>query len=146
MKKLMLAALGAATMCFATPAMAQEWPIKAGDYWEVSAIKIDDGAGLKYAQHLAGQYRASQDYAVSQGWIKGYHILANSHPREGEPDLYLIVIFDEWVSEEEGERRAAQYREHMKTTVAKQQEESGERATYRTLAGNMLLRDMNWSN
>lgn len=146
MKKLMLAALGAATMGFASPVMAQEWPVVPGDYWEVTAIKIDDGANLKYAQHMAGRYRASQDYAKSQGWITDYHILLNTHPREGEPDVYLVVIFDKWITAEEGERRAAQYREYMQTTVAKLEAESGERASYRTIAGTMLLRDLNWRN
>lgn len=28
-----------------------------GDYWEVTGIKIVDGAGLKYGRHLAGEWR-----------------------------------------------------------------------------------------
>src|SRR5688572_26067160 len=47
-----------------------------------------------YADHLAGQYRKSMDFQKSKGWIKDYYILSNGNKRAGEPDLYLVTIFD----------------------------------------------------
>ena len=42
MHQTILAALGAATMAFASPAIAQDFPVKGGDYWTVAEVTIDD--------------------------------------------------------------------------------------------------------
>ena len=94
MRKLMLAALGAATMLTTVPAAAQELPIKGGDYWDVQAVTIDDGHFGDYADFLAGQFRKESEFAKSKGWLKGYYILSNVNARDGEPDLYLVRISD----------------------------------------------------
>ena len=71
MRKTMIAALGAATMLFAVPAAAQDFPVKGGDYWTVGEITIDDGHFGDYADHLAGLYRRTSDFAKSKRWSRG---------------------------------------------------------------------------
>ena len=93
MRKTMIAALGAATMLFAVPAAAQDFPVTGGDYWTVAEITIDDGHFGDYADHLAGLYRKSIDFQKSKGWIKASYILANVNKRAGEPDLYLVTTY-----------------------------------------------------
>lgn len=134
----------AALLVFAcTTVLAQDNPNpwKAGNYWTVSGIKVKEGHALKYAQHLANEWQKQQEFAKSKGWISGYHVLTNSNRREGEPDVYLVVITDRMVGTEEGEKRAAEYRAFMQTTVEKLQAEAGDRAEYRTQTGSMLLRE-----
>ena len=146
MKRLGFAA-AAVLLAFATPAAAQDdYPLKASEWVEVSGIKIADGHFLDYANHLATLWRKSEDFAKEQGWINGYEILLNTHPREGEPDLYLVVRFNEFESPEEGERRDKLYRQHMEMTISQMQEASGDRAEYRTLVGDMLLRKLVWKD
>lgn len=41
-------------------------------------------------------------------------------------------------------RREKAFNAYMQTTAAKQQEASGQRASYRKLAGSMLLRNNTW--
>jgi len=67
MHKLTLAALGAATLLFTTAAPAQELPLKSGDYWDVGAIKIDDGHFGDYADFLAGQFRMAATGCFGEG-------------------------------------------------------------------------------
>ncbi|MCJ7421976.1 hypothetical protein [Sphingomicrobium astaxanthinifaciens] len=142
MKRLMLAAgLAAATM-WATPAAAQDWPMTPGSYWEVTGIDIDDGHMLDYANWLASSWKRGQEFAKQQGWIKGYHILNNVHARHDEPDIYIVTIFDDMVSPEEGERRRKAFQQHMERTAAQLQQESGQRATFRHVGSTVLLRDM----
>ena len=43
MRKMMLAALGAATMLFAFPAVAQDIPLTTGNFWNVTEVTIDAG-------------------------------------------------------------------------------------------------------
>ena len=105
MRKLMIAALGAATMAVAMPAAAQELPVKSGDFWDVTSVKIDDGHFADYADFLANDFRKQSEFAKSKGWIKGYYILSNVNPRGDEPDLYLVA--DLRPRADTGGRRAA---------------------------------------
>lgn len=148
MKRIFSTALAASCLALAVPAAAQDdpWPFEAGEYVEVTGIEIADGASLKYALWLAGEWRANSDFAVSQGWLNSYEILMNTHPRAGEPDLYLVRRFPSFVDNEEGDRRDAIMRERYRRSVETLEEESADRATYRTAVSDMLLRKMEWDD
>ena len=142
MNKLTLAAFGAATMLFATPLAAQDFPVKGGDYWTVSEITIDDGHFGDYADHLAGLYRKTVDFQKSKGWIKASYILANVNKRANEPDLYLVTISDKLTTPAEDEARAKEVNAYLQSSARQADAQSGERAKYRHLGGNMLLQEL----
>ena len=142
MRKIMLAALGAATMAFAVPAAAQDFPVKGGDYWTVAEITIDDGHLGDYADHLAGLYRKSIDFQKSKGWIKDSHILSNINKRSGEPDLYLVTIADRPTTPAEDETRAAATNAFLQSSARQGDSQSGARAKFRHLGGSMLLQEL----
>ena len=142
MHKLTLAALGAATLLFATPLAAQDFPVKGGDYWTVSEITIDDGHFGDYADHLAGLYRKTVDFQKSKGWIKASYILANVNKRANEPDLYLVTISDKLTTPAEDEARAKEVNAYLQSSARQADAQSGERAKYRHLGGNMLLQEL----
>jgi hypothetical protein len=144
MRKFMMAALGAAAMVCAVPAAAQDFPLKGGDYWNVAEISIDDGHFGDYADHLAGAYRKTEDYAKSKGWIKNYYILSNVNKRAGEPDLYLVTISDHVSTPAEDEARAKEMDAYLKSSARQEDAQSGARAKFRKLGGNMLLQEMNY--
>ena len=119
-----------------------EPPFIPGDYWEVTGIKTADGAGLKYARWLAGEWRKNSEFAKSQGWIKDFMVINNVHARSDEPDLYLIRVFENMATVEQGEERRKKYLEWAKKSMDKMAEESGNRAEYRTVMSTSLLRHM----
>ena len=123
-----------------------EWPFIGGDYWEVTGIKTADGAGLKYARWLAGEWRKNSEFAKSQGWIKEFMVISNVHARSDEPDLYLIRVFENMATVQEGEERSKAYRDWVKKSMDKRQEESGSRAEYRTFMSTSLLQNMKFRN
>jgi len=139
-----LALIGVLSVAFVGSAIAQdnEDPFKRGAYWEVTGIHVNDGSGLKYANHLANNWIRNQEFAKSKGWISAYHVLSNAYPRKGEPNVYLVTIFKEMTGPEEDDRRAKEWMEFNKSTMAKMQAESGERAEYRTVGSEMLLMEM----
>jgi len=142
MARLFWAAAAAAFLLSTAPALAQEAsPWKAGNYWNVSSIKVKEGATLTYANHLANVWQKQQDFAKSKGWISGYHVLSNPFPREGEPDLYLITVTDRMVQSDESDKRNAEMRAHMKMTQQEMVAAAGQRAYDRTNVGNMQLRE-----
>ncbi len=115
---------------------------KNGDYWEVSSIKVADGQWLNYAKHLSKQWRDSMEFAKSKGWIKGYKVVVNQYPREDEPDLYLITMFEEMATKAQEDERYKAYMEWSKASMAEMQKGSGERVAMRHLGSNSLLREV----
>jgi len=142
MHKTLVAALGAATMLFATPAIAQDFPVTGGDYWTVAEITVDDGHFGDYADHLAGLYRKSLDFQKSKGWIKASYILSNVNKRSGEPDLYLVTIADRPTTPAEDEARANATNAFLQSSARQGDAQSGARAKYRTLGGSILLQEL----
>ncbi len=142
MSKFLLAA-AAACLFAAAPVMAQanENPWKSGVFWEVTGIHVKDGSGLTYANHLATSWQPNMEFQRSKGWIKGYHVLMNEFPRQGEPDIYLITTFDALPSPEEQERRTTEMRAFTKMSMAQATAASGQRAEYRTVGSQILLRE-----
>ena len=141
-KTLFVLALGASSMMVASGVIAQEWPFVGGDYWEVTGVDIHDGAGLKYANWLAAEWRKESEFAKSKGWVKDYMVLANVHNRSDEPDLYLISVMENIASGPEGEKRYKEYMDWQTKTVEQMQGESGNRAEYRTVMSTSLLQEL----
>lgn len=142
-KQMVLAVVGALALVVSLPATAQdENPWKAGNYWNVSGIHIKDGGGLKYAQYLATEWVKTQEYAKAQGWISDFMVLSNTHPREGEPNLYLVTISPSLASSDEADKRGKMMREFNKTSIAQMQAQSAGRAEIREVGGQMQLRQL----
>lgn len=129
----------AAPTIWAAPAMAEDFPLIAGSYTEMSGIFVQDGGSLAYAQFLAGQWKKEQEFAKSKGWISGYHIYQNVNARDGEPNLYLATTFPRIVDAVEGERRNKEYEAWDRSTNAERDAASSNRAKFRTLKGSMML-------
>ena len=146
MRKIIFAAATAAALTLSAPAAAQNFPLAAGEYWEVSGIDVDDGAGVKYANWLATEWRQFNDYAKSQGWISDYLILTNVHNRKDEADFYLITKYASLPDAAESERRAAAFRQQAQRTDTQLATESGQRAQYRHVLNTQLLQEMKFRN
>ena len=131
-------------MLIATPAAAQELPLVTGDFWNVAEVTIDDGQFATYADHLAGQYRKSMEFQKSKGWIKDYYILSNNNKRAGEPDLYLVTIFDHVATPAEDIQREKEINAYLAENTRQGIAKSGDRAKYRKLGGNFLLQELKY--
>ncbi len=129
-----------AALTFATAAPAQESSYDFGGYWDVTGIHVEDGQFENYMDHLANAWRSSMAYSQSQGWISGYTVLVNSFPRENEPDLILISMFEEWPSQAEQDQRQDMMEAHMQATVRQMDTAFGNRQTMRRIGSNSLYR------
>ena len=142
-RTILTAAAIAFTLPMSVSAVAQDFPLVAGEYSEVSGIFVNDGAEFKYAQHLADQWVTIQEFAKSKGWISDYKILVNVNPRNGEPHIYLMRTFPSMPDAAEQARRTAAYAEWDELNRTQEQliAESGNRAEYRTIQSSMLLQE-----
>ncbi|MDP9422325.1 MAG: hypothetical protein M3Q19_05735 [Pseudomonadota bacterium] len=142
MRNAMLTALGAATMLLAAPAAAQEVPLIPGDFWEVAEIDVNDGQFSNYADYLAGRWRQNQEFAKSKGWIKDYMIFAVQNARAGEPDLYLVTIFDRIPTAAESMAREKEFDAFLQTNARKEDAAFAARGPMRKVGGSMLMQRM----
>ena len=142
MRMMMLAALGASMMMLSVPAAAQDIPLVGGNFWNVTEVTIDDGHFSTYADYLAGQYRKQEQFAKSKGWIKDYYILSNNNKRSGEPDLYLVEVFDHVTTPAEDIAREKEMNAYLAQTTRQGEAGSANRAKYRHIGGTMLLQQL----
>ncbi|MEL7196733.1 MAG: hypothetical protein AAFY42_02750 [Pseudomonadota bacterium] len=140
-KSLIAAAAIAVSLPLAAPAAAQEFPLVAGEFADVSGIYVEDGGEVKYAQHLADQWMAAQEFAKSKGWISDYKVYINLYPRDGEPNVYLMVTYPSMPDAAESERRNAAYNEWASKNDEQMIAESGDRAEYRRIVSTTLLQE-----
>jgi hypothetical protein len=136
------AALAAASLACAGPLAAQDLPFAYGDYWEVSEISVDDGGNAQYIDFLASQWKKSQEFAKSKGWISEYHALANLNKRAGEPDYYLVTQFSHMPDAAEAAARDKAYADYMQSSMRQMEAQSGERAKFRHVMGSELLGEL----
>jgi hypothetical protein len=127
-------------------ALASDWPMTPGDFWEVTGVHLKDGGALAYTSFLATEWKADQEFAKSKGWIKGYMVLSNAYARKGESDLYLIVISERLASGPEADKRGDEYVAWKKKTVAQMQKESGNRVEFREIESSLLLQELKFRN
>ena len=137
-----LVALGALSVLLVGRAAASEWPVVAGDYWDVTGIYIKDGGNLKYMTYLAGEWRKLQEFAKSKGWIKSYMILQNTNPRSGEPSIYLVVTMEGVASGAESEKRNKEFEAWSKKSNETLESEAGNRADIREVKDDLLLQEL----
>ena len=123
-------------------AMADDWPMVQGDFWEVTGVHLKDGGALTYANFLATDWKADQEFAKSKGWIKAYMVISNAYARKGEPDLYLVTVTDRLASGPEGEKRNEEYMAWRKKSAAQMQKESGNRLEVREIESSLLLQEL----
>ncbi|MEP7349793.1 MAG: hypothetical protein ABI668_07555 [Sphingorhabdus sp.] len=144
MRKLLFAALVAAPIAIAlsSPAAAQNYPLDYGDFSDVTGIDILDGGGVEYANYLATEWRKNQEFAKSKGWISDYKVYSNLYPREGEPDLYLMVTYTSMPDAAESMRRDEAYREFTKKNDTQMSAESGNRGKFRKIMSTSLLGEL----
>jgi hypothetical protein len=143
MKKFAIAAVSAACLAFAAPAAAQDLAYTPGNYWSIGMIDVEDGQFDTYMDYLSGNWRRQLEFARQRGWISGYHILVNTHPRDGEPDLYLLTLQPRLPNPQEEVERMRLVEQHMSQTARQMEASSGERVRMRRQMGTMLLQELN---
>ncbi|WP_411290303.1 hypothetical protein [Sphingorhabdus sp.] len=134
------AAMVAATL--AAPVMAQESNYKPGTVWEASRIDVLPGQFENYMDYLATTWKKNQDLAKSEGIVLDYHVLAVNNPRQGEPDLVLIVEYKDYQTTAQQEAFRKKVNAMMAMDDRKQATANGERGKMRDLMGSTEYQEM----
>jgi hypothetical protein len=124
------------------PAMAQESSYKPGTVWEVGRINVLPGQFENYMDWLAGQWKKVNDLAKAEGIVAEYHVLGSTHPREGEPDLILIVEYKDYQTTAQQEAFNKKVNAMLAQTDRSATTASGERAKMREQLGSVQYQEL----
>lgn len=123
----------------ATPAAAEDSRYEPGNVWYVSDIDVLDGQFENYMTWLADEWVKFRKLNSIHGNEVGYHVLANTNPRDGEPDLFLVTINKDFVKVAEALATEKKINEAMAKDRKQFEKESVERAPMRKVMGNIEL-------
>lgn len=132
----------AASLAFATPLAAQESSFTPGDFWDVSAIDVLDGQLDNYMDYLAGSWKRQQEFAKSKGYIKSYQVIANTYPRAGEPDIYLVTVYSKFPDAAEQLRQQKEFEAFMKADSRALGKQYADRGTMRKSLGVTQMQEL----
>lgn len=134
------AAMIAATL--ANPALAQESSYKPGSVWEASRIDVLPGQFENYMDFLSTTWKKNQELAKAEGIVLNYHVLAVNNPRQGEPDLVLIVEYKDYQTTAQQEAFQKKVNAAMAMDNRKQASANGERSKMREGLGSTEYQEL----
>ena len=88
------------------------------------------------------QWRRNQEFAKSKGWIRDYHIFGTVNARAGEPDLYLVSVYDRQPTAAEQMAREKEMNAFLQQDTRQQDTAFGGRANMRKIGGSMLMQEL----
>ena len=123
----------------ATPAVAEESRYESGNVWYVSDIDVLDGQFENYMTWLADEWVKFRKLNAMYGNEVGYHVLVNTTPRLGEPDLFLVTIYKDFQKIAESQATEKKINEAMAKDRKQFEKEGAERAPMRKVMGSIEL-------
>lgn len=114
-----------------------------GSVWEAHGIKVKSGQFENYMDHLAGTWKDSYEMGKEEGYVLDYHVLAATHPREGEADLVLVVEFKDFVTTAQRKAVWEKIQKKMSTDDRKSDKEYGDREVMRESLSSSQYQELN---
>jgi len=136
---------GAALMVAATMAVsaaAQEWPTRDGSVFVASAVDVLPGQYPAYLDYLATDWKKEMEWGKAQGYILSYKVLRVNHPRNGEPDLVLVIEYKDYGSIAERAEIGKRYNAAMGTNARQRAPKNAEREKMRTSMGSTEYQEL----
>ena len=144
-KGLALAAV-AGTMAFAAPAISQDNTrvYDQGSVWIVSPVTTKPGQFNAYINDLSKVWRVYLEAGMADGDVLSYKMLSVSFPRDGEPNLLLLVEMRDMAAFD----RSIEYFEEQAVTIQGSLDATTtaniNRGELRTLNGSIVTRELHF--
>jgi hypothetical protein len=146
MRKLHIALLAtlAAVLLTSTAAIAQDhtrnWDN--GHVVAVTEVHTKDGMFNAYINDLNNVWRRFLEEQMKDGSVVGYNMYGNASPRAGEPDLYLVVTYQNWAAFDRGEEYFAEIREKVIGSADQMRDAGVKRGDLRTIGSSYTLQEI----
>jgi hypothetical protein len=133
-------------LCLPLAASAQD-NFKGGSFWAISSIATKPTRFDDYVGDISGLWRSQMEALKKDGKVLSYMMLSNVHPRDGEPDLWLMV---EWASAAAMLDTPWEYYEDLMEEMGEDEDDVEEaardREELRTLMSDVLAREITFKD
>ena len=142
LKSVLLGAAMMVTAAMATPAMAQELPVKNGSVWVASRIDTLPGQMPAYLDYLATEWKKQNEFLKAEGVLLSYRVLRTNHARNGEPDLILLLEYKDHASNAQQEAITKKLEAAMRRDARQGAAGNLEREKIRSLMGSTEYQEL----
>jgi len=109
-----------------------------GSVWTVSFIETKAGHFDDYIENLDNIWRRYLDEQKKDGDVLSYKMIPVSFPRDGEPNLMLMVEFKNWTAFDRGNEYFDKLAEELQGGVDQATESNIDREQLRSLRGGFV--------
>jgi hypothetical protein len=110
--------------------------------WVAGRIDVLPGQFENYMDWLAGQWKKVNELGKAEGIVAEYHVLASTHPRQGEPDLILIIEYKDFQTTAQQEAFDKKVNALLAQDDRKAAAASGERTKMREQLGSTQYQEL----
>lgn len=153
MKTLALRSLAAAAvltvLALSAPAdgRAQEDPYEEGTVWGITFVRTTEGHFDDYMANLKAGWRAVMDDAMADGTVLSYMVLSQSPSDLHDWDLMLLVEYPNFAALDGlSDKMDAFAAQHIGATDTQRQQALISRGELRTILGNALAQELEFTN
>jgi len=111
----------------------------------ISEVEVKPGQLNAYMQDLAKGWRLQMEEGKRAGAILSYGISQPVDPREGEPNLYLVVVYKDMASVNRPLADAEKSTAALFGSLDQAHDMQMKRESMRTLKGSLLLQDLEFT-
>jgi squalene cyclase len=141
-KSLAIAAAMLGANALATPAMAQELPVKNGSVWVASRIDTLPGQMPAYLDYLSTEWKKQNEFLKAEGVLLSYRVLRTNFARNGEPDLILLLEYKDYVPNAQQEAITKRLEAAMRRDARQGAAGNLEREKIRSLMGSTEYQEL----
>ena len=126
-----------------TLVLAKDSSYSHGTVWEAHGIEVMSGQFENYMDHLAAGWKESYEMGKEEGYVVDYHVLASTHPREGEADLILLIEFKDFTTTAQRKEIWNKIQKKMDTNDRKSDKGYGDREVMRKSLSSSQYQELN---
>ncbi len=141
-----LAAAAIAVLSMSAAQAADRVYTDGGSVWTVSFIETKPGHFDDYIADLNQIWRRYLDEQKKDGSVLSYKMIPISFPRDGEPNLMLMVEFANWAAFDRGNAYFDELAERLQGGVDQANQSNIDREELRTLRGGFVGQEISFQD
>lgn len=112
--------------------------------WTITYVKTKSGAFNDYIKDLSGYWKALVDQQKEDGRVLSYKILNVAYPRDGEPDLLIMVEYKNMAVLDDDDEYTDQLLKKVNIKLARAESPPIDRDKLRDFRGIVLTREIDF--
>ncbi|MBW8831645.1 MAG: hypothetical protein JF606_19940 [Burkholderiales bacterium] len=112
--------------------------------WTVTYVKTKAGMFNEYVKDLSGFWRALVEQQKKDGRVVSYKILNVAYPRDGEPDLLILVEYKNMAALDNDLQYTEQLLKAVNSNLARAENSAVDREKLRDFRGIVLTREIDF--